>query len=109
MNFPLFRVVYIIESGDFALQAGFSVGKKRFRKATDRNRIRRLMREAWRLQSIPLKDKLKARGRKSEVFLIFTGSEVPTLSVVKDGIAGILLKLCDDRTLNLDKPDIIGQ
>ena len=35
---------------DVPFQAAFSVGKKRFRRAVDRNRIKRLLREAWRLE-----------------------------------------------------------
>ncbi len=49
--FPL-RIVYLkIEHGtSFPVQAGFSVPKRKFKKAVDRNRIKRLIRESYRQQ-----------------------------------------------------------
>lgn len=50
MVFP-FRVVYsvVTEAGQEPVRVLVSVPKKRFKKAVDRNRIKRLMRETYRL------------------------------------------------------------
>ena len=49
--FPILaRAVQTELSHEVPFQAAFSVGKKRFRRAVDRNRIKRLMREAWRVE-----------------------------------------------------------
>ncbi|MEE9406927.1 MAG: ribonuclease P protein component [Polaribacter sp.] len=50
-TFPL-RMVYIQteHTSDFPCQAGVSVPKRNFKLAVDRNRIKRLMRECYRLQ-----------------------------------------------------------
>jgi ribonuclease P protein component len=54
--YPL-RLVYLkteLPEGGGPIQAAFSVSKKNFRSAVSRNRIRRQMREAYRLKKEPL-------------------------------------------------------
>ncbi len=49
-TFPL-RMVYLetVHSSDYPAQFGVSVPKRLFKRAVDRNRIKRLIREAYRL------------------------------------------------------------
>lgn len=48
-EFP-FRIKYIaIENNDFPIKVAFSVPKRKFKLAVDRNRIKRLLRETYRL------------------------------------------------------------
>ena len=55
-----------------SLQFGVGVGAKNFKKAVDRNRIKRLTREAWRLQKNELKETARVRGKQMNVFLIYS-------------------------------------
>ena len=77
----------------FQLQAGFSVSKRHFKKAVDRNRIKRLMREAYRLQKNELELMVKSNPIQFVFFIIYTGKDIPNYQLVFKKIKGILLKL----------------
>lgn len=92
-NHPL-RVVYQFESeGDSHIQAGFTVSKKYFKKAVHRNRIRRLMREAYRLQKIPLQNLLKTKNKRLSIFFIYTGKGLPDFANVYENMSRSLNQL----------------
>lgn len=56
---------------------GFVAPKKAFRRAHDRNHVKRRMRESYRLQKVPFYTWLRERGVALEGLLIFTGRELP--------------------------------
>jgi ribonuclease P protein component len=74
-------------------QAGFGAGSRHFKKAVDRNRIKRLSREAYRLQKQPLIDVLAEKGLSMALFFIYTGKELPDHNTVKVKIGVLLQKL----------------
>jgi ribonuclease P protein component len=65
----------------FPSRAGFSAPKKKFGHAKDRNRIKRLMREAWRLQKPALLPAIPA-GKQLHVFILFTDKSLPDYQIV---------------------------
>ena len=75
------------------LSFGIAVSNKNFKRAVDRNRIKRLVREAWRLQKNELKEKLKSNGKQLNVFFIYASKELPGYDLVKDKVAVALKKL----------------
>ena len=75
------------------LQAGFGASSRNFKKAVDRNRIKRLSREAYRLQKQPLLDRLQEKGLSLAVFFIYTGKELPDYRTVTEKIGVALQKL----------------
>jgi ribonuclease P protein component len=74
---PPVKLLYSIENPTTDLQAGFSVSSRQFSRAVDRNRIKRLMREAYRLQKPALVNSLQQHQRTLSVFFIFIGKEKP--------------------------------
>jgi ribonuclease P protein component len=95
INLAPLRAIYKLYQNklESPLQAGFTVGSRHFKKAVDRNRIKRLLREAWRLQKNSLQEKLSAEQKQLAVFIIYTGKEMPPSSKVHEGVAVILNKL----------------
>jgi ribonuclease P protein component len=75
------------------LQAGFGASSRNFKKAVDRNRIKRLSREAYRLQKHALLDHLKDKGGSLAVFFIYTGKDLPDYKTVTEKIGVALQKL----------------
>ena len=73
------------------LQAGFAVSSKYFKKAVDRNRVKRLMREAYRLQKNSLAEHIKERQKQLAVFFVYTGNELPEYQNVFDK-TGLVIK-----------------
>lgn len=56
------------------VRIGFAVPKKRIRKAVGRNKIRRLLKESWRLQKLNLYAQIPEH-LQLHVFLIYNGGE----------------------------------
>jgi ribonuclease P protein component len=75
------------------LQFGVGVSGKNFKKAVDRNRIKRLTRESYRLQKLPLKESLVAQKKNLNVFFIYTGKEIPVYAEVYTAVGTIIQKL----------------
>jgi len=77
------------------VQFGVGVSAKNFKKAVDRNKIKRLTREAWRLQKNELSELAKKQDKQLNVFFIYNGKELPDFTMVKDKVAVALKKLAD--------------
>ncbi len=97
-NFP-FRICWQLVDDEIGLKAGFTASSKNFKKATDRNRIKRLIREAYRLQKNNLQDMLISKNKSVHIFFIYTGKEVPEYEVIfekTDTVLKRIIKLIDE-------------
>jgi ribonuclease P protein component len=95
-----FRVYYLygesifnIQPATFHVQFGVGVSAKNFKKAVDRNRVKRLMRESYRLQKKILYDVMKEKNKQLAVFVIYTGKALPGYEIVSEKIGVALLRL----------------
>lgn len=75
------------------LQTGVAVSKKNFRKAVDRNRIKRILREAYRLQKLELQNSLSDSSKQLALFLIYTGKELADSTDVMEKVNTVLQHL----------------
>lgn len=79
-----------------ALQAGVTTSSRNFRKAVERNRVKRILREAYRLQKLPLQQHLKDKRFSLALFFIYAGKELPVFAEVYEKMGIILQKLQKD-------------
>jgi ribonuclease P protein component len=70
-----------------------SVPKRNFKKAVDRNRIKRLTREAWRRNNLKLKTELISEKLTLNVALVFVGKSLPDFKETEAKIILILQRL----------------
>jgi ribonuclease P protein component len=91
--FPIRLQYKMVDQLTAPLQAGFSVSSRNFKRAVDRNRIKRLLREAYRLQKLPLEQALQTKEQQLALFLIYTGKELPVYALVKEKVEIVLKKL----------------
>lgn len=75
--FPL-RVVYLSAEGqEMPLSMMISVSKRHFKRAVKRNRVKRIIRETWRLHKGPLQERLVAQHLHIAVALIYLSDRLP--------------------------------
>lgn len=87
------RVVYQFSNSEQKLQAAVTVGSRHFKRAVDRNRIKRLMREAYRFRKHLLLEKLQHKQQSILLFFTFTGRDIPDFEQVQKGMESVIKKL----------------
>ena len=93
--FP-FRVVYIrIPKGDVPVSILVSVPKKRFHKAVDRNRMKRLTREVYRRQKQILWNAMEESDESIAIAFICIASSLCTYANVYKSMNKILTRIAD--------------
>ncbi len=93
-HFP-FRILWMESKTviPFPAQIAITVPKKKFKKAYERNRIKRLIREAWRLNKHKLYSHLEKNNSSIEMMLIYTPSEMPDYKSVLSNTEQLITKL----------------
>ena len=100
--YPL-KAVYIFGNEQHPLQAGVSASKRNFKKAVDRNRIKRLIRETYRLQKPKLENQLIQNKQALSVFFMYIGKEMPEYDQLMESTEKIIkrmVKIADENKGN---------
>jgi ribonuclease P protein component len=98
--YPL-KILWIpfTESSKYPAQVMFVVSSKRFKKAVDRNRIKRKLKEVYRLQKSFLYEELMRCNKRLLISIIYIGNDLEPLNVVLSSklMQGfeMLIRLCN--------------
>lgn len=80
----------------YPVQVLMGVSKRNFKKAVDRNRIKRLMREAYRRNKHILYNHLAEAEKQVALMLIYVGKEMPESRLIEDKIIVTLQRLVEE-------------
>lgn len=93
--FPL-RVVYLpAEEVEAHAAILVSVSKRRFKRAVKRNRVKRQIREAYRLHKHPLLETLAARQQRLAIAFIYLSDELTESSILQERIKIALARIAE--------------
>ncbi|GAO42851.1 ribonuclease P protein component [Flavihumibacter petaseus] len=101
-NVTPYRVYFLLRKEVPAAEAGAlfgtGVGKRYFKRAVDRNRIKRICREAFRRQQLDLINHLKLNNMQLQVFFIYTAREMPEQESCHVAVQAALKKISNSPT-----------
>lgn len=78
------------------VKVAISVPKKRLSKASQRNHIKRLVREAYRKQKSILVEKLLQENKSINLMLVYTLPSILSFNEIEDKISVTLRRLADE-------------
>ena len=89
------KLVYLVTSTplEFQAQAMFVVPKRGFKKAHDRNKLKRRMKEVYRLNKNLFYSALDSQKKHVVLAFIFTGKKIETYDVIKTSMHKLLNNL----------------
>jgi len=97
-----FKIVYLIVDEDspwfktFPAKVLFTISKRKFKLATDRNKLKRLMREGYRKQKYLLYKNLSSKKIKTGIAYIYTAKEMLPYQEIEKKIKTSIVRLKQD-------------
>jgi ribonuclease P protein component len=106
INMHPIRLLYTIEkeeAGIFSnglLQAGVGAPSRQFRKAVQRNKVKRLLREGYRLEKPNFTNSISITNTRLNLFFLYVDANVQTQQEIQATIKLLLQKLADKLKLS---------
>lgn len=92
--FPITVSYQFFVNGELVvLKTGVTAPKKNFKKAVDRNKIKRMLRESYRLQKAVLLQAMKDRGCNGRVFFIYSDKTIHSFESILEAMKQCLIRL----------------
>ncbi len=98
LSYPVRVVFRSSEKGEIPARCLISAPKKKFKHATDRNRIKRQIREAYRRNKQQLYRLLSEKDYQLHISLTYIGDKIESTAFVEKKIKVALAKLIDQLT-----------
>jgi ribonuclease P protein component len=90
-SYPLKMLYLALPDADIThSQLGVMVGKKKFKRAVDRNRVKRMIREAYRLNKPFIFNNIEG---KYAFLILYIGNDLPTLETIEKAMVSLIDKL----------------
>lgn len=97
----MMRWILLNEDADIPVRAMVSVSKKNIRKAVHRNKIKRRLREAYRLNKQPLIESLSNKQQNLAIAFIYVGKDTGHFNDMEQKIIKLI-----DRLIHYNEKDI---
>ncbi|MCF8233473.1 MAG: ribonuclease P protein component [Bacteroidales bacterium] len=82
--------------GDSPVQVLIGISRKNKRLAVDRNKIKRLIREAYRKNKLPYHEYLRSKQKKVALGLIYVGKETSKYAIIEQKIIEVFERLTEE-------------
>jgi len=94
LAYPL-KVVFLKtdNSQTYPVQTAFTVSKRNFKHAVKRNLLKRLMREAYRLNKPAFQDELALKNLKLAMMFVYVGKDIVGYPIIEKGMKSAFKKL----------------
>lgn len=105
--YPL-RVVYLCTEEELPARVSIviSVPKKKFKRAVKRNRVKRLVRECYRVRKYELIDPLTEKKKYLSIAFLFVGKELPLFAEMEKGMNKAIRLLIEKEQLAVPEKEI---
>ena len=91
--FPIKVFFELNETQDNIIKTGVGVSSRNFKKAVDRNYIKRLLREVYRTEKTEFTEFLKQNNKQISLFLLYVDKALPEYNLLQQKIKKVFEKL----------------